>query len=109
MDVLEHEQHRAARAEGVEQVEHRLEEVRLGGGVLRGHQDAAARQTGEQPGEGLPSAGRQLVEHLVAVAHERAQRAHQRRVGQLAVAQLDAVAAQHERAVLAARRATARR
>ena len=64
-----------------------------------------AAELGQQRGELGARAG-QLVERRVAVARERAQRADERRVGQLALAELDAVAEQDTRAAVARARAS---
>ena len=100
VDVLEHERERLLAAEVVEQREQRLEQPRLAlrrlAAVLR-----LRAELREQGGELRARAGGQLVEHGVAVARERAQDAHDRRVGQLLLAELDALAERDARAALA--------
>ena len=106
------EQHRPAGAEGVEQVEHRLEEVRLGGGVLR-RRERAGRPS---PPAGRAAAGPAPRARPARSASNTSSPSRtsgrsaltQRRVGQLAVAQLDAVAAQHAARRPRALRRTAR-
>ena len=87
----------ALRDEQLEHREQRLEDARLVAGAAL--PPAAGAQPGQERGELGADVVRQLVQHRVAVAHERAQRGDERRVGQLALAELDAVAVQHARPV----------
>ena len=97
MQVLDHEHHGSVLAERVEQREQRLEDAGLVGG-LGVEAPAKPRQ---QRVESRPQRRRQRLEHGVAVADERAQRAEQRRVGELALSELDAVAPEHRGPALA--------
>jgi hypothetical protein len=97
VQVLDHEHHRGVLAERVEQREQRLEDARLLGGLgVEG--PAKARQ---ERVESRPQRRRQRLEHRVAVADERAERAEQRCVGELTLAELDAVAPEHGGTALA--------
>ena len=84
-------------AQQVQQLEQRLEQPQLAVGVIAG-----ARRRGRRRGSGSSVAscarlpGAELRQRRVALAHQRAQRAEQRCVGQFALALLDALAAQHE-------------
>ena len=96
MQVLDDEQHRGLAREPVEHREQRLEDPALVAGAA--HALARGAEAGQQRGQLGGDVGRQVLEDRVAVAHERAERRDERRVGQLALAQLDAVAAEHARA-----------
>ena len=108
VDVLEHERERLLAAEVVEQREQRLEQARLAerrlGAARRlgigGRGRGAAAELREQRGELGADARGQRVEDGVALARERAQDAHDRRVGQLLLAELDALADLHATARL---------
>ena len=92
VQVLDHEQHRALAPERVEQRQQALEQPRL----------AALRAV--RPGSGDPGQQRRhggadrLRQRGVAGACERPQRGDEREVRQLAVAEVDGLARQHERA-----------
>jgi hypothetical protein len=96
VQVLDHEQQRLLLRHRVEDREQRLEHAHLLG--LGARVARAASEAGQDRGEVGALARRQRVESGVAVARHATQRAHQRRVGQLALAQLDTVAAEHARA-----------
>ena len=97
MQVLDHEQHGRLPRQAVEHRQQRFEHARL---VARAaHPLRSLAEPGQQRRELRADAGGQLREHRIGVAHERAQRGDERRVRQLALAQLDAFAAQHARAV----------
>ena len=108
VQVLDHQQDGRGARQPVEHGEQRLEHARL---VARAAHALARRRRGRaaaSPARRGSSSG-SSVEHRVAVAHERPQRGDERRVGQLALAQLDAVAAQHARAVRGGAAPAARR
>jgi hypothetical protein len=98
VQVLDHEQHRLLLGHRLEQRQQRLEHARLLGRwrVVRG--------LGE-PGQDRAQIGavgrRERVEGRVPLPGDAAQGPEQRRVGELALAELDAVAAEHARARLA--------
>jgi hypothetical protein len=95
MQVLDREQHRGVLAEAVEQPQQRLEQPRLCRGVAPRRCGAHPVAEPRQEGGELGAHGRgKLIEHGVPGARERAQHGHQRRVGQLAIAELDAVPAE---------------
>ena len=98
VQVLDHQQHGGLARQPVEHREQRLEDPRL---VARAALVPADRggEPGQQRGQLGPDVVGERVEHRVRVAHQRAQRGDQRGVGQLALAELDALAAQHARAV----------
>ena len=106
VDVLEHERERPLAAELLEQREQRLEQARLAERRLVGPQllgaggRGARTELGEEGGELGASARGELVEDGIAFAGERAQHAHDRCVGQLLVAELDALADLHATARL---------
>ena len=111
VDVLEQQQDRLLAAEALQQREQRLEQAPLGGAgaVVRARprRGTGLADVGEQRRELGPRGLAELVEHRVLVARERPQRGDQRRVGQLALAQLHALAAERARpAVLRARAAS---
>ena len=91
VDVLEHERERLLAAQQVEQRQQRLEQPRLALRRLAGRARLAA-ELGEQRRELGAGAGGELVENRVALAREPAQDADDRRVGELLVAELDALA-----------------
>ncbi len=97
VDVLEHEHERLAAAEQVQQLEQRLEQPQLRAGVVALGRGLPVVETGQQRGELRPTALAELLQRRVALSHERAQRAQQRRVRELALALLDCFAAEHER------------
>jgi hypothetical protein len=107
VDVLQRKDDRTALAEALEQREQRLEEPALGRAALivadrlRGSVAAGGELGDERRQLG---AGRRAepVEHRIAGAGERAQRADERRVGQLALAQLNGVPADDDRVLLVA-------
>ena len=101
VDVLEHERERLLAAEMVEQRQERLEQARLAERRLVRAQrlgPGAVAKLGEEGGELGADAGGQRVEDGVALAGERAQDAHDRGVGQLLLAELDALADRDARA-----------
>ncbi len=93
MQVLDHEQHGALLGESLEQREQRLEDARLRGLAAR----CALAETGQHRSQRGPQRVGQGVQGRIAVAKQRPEGAEQRRVGQLALAELDAVAGEHER------------
>ena len=94
VQVLDQEQHRALLAERVEQREQTLEQSRLGAVLgLRGDR----REPGEERRDRRAD---RLGQGRVARAGERAQRGDERHVGQLALAEVHAVAGQHQRAAV---------
>ena len=98
MDVLEHERERLLASQVVEQRQQRLEQARLAERRLVGAQlfGIAARgalaELGKQRRELRAHPRRELVEDGVALTRERSQHAHDRCVGQLLLAELDALA-----------------
>ncbi len=103
VEVLEHDQDRRAAAEHAEQEDERLVEPRLGvpvGLCLAGHRHAG-RQVRERAHELGADLGPELLQRGREVGRRDAtERGGQRRVGELAAVELDAVAAQHDRALL---------
>ena len=100
VDVLEHERERLLAAQVVEQRQQRLEQARLALGRLAGERRLRA-ELGEEGGELGADGGGEFVEDGVAVAGERPQDAHDRRVGQLLLAELDGLADHDARAGVA--------
>ena len=98
VQVLDHEQHRALAAERVQQRQQALEQARLPGVAGAGHVVVPAAQSRQQRRDGRAHV---VGERGVPGAGERAQRGDERQVGQLALAEVDAVAGEHERAGLA--------
>ena len=102
VQVLDRQQQAVLAREQLEQLEQAVEQARLRGRLVVG-----ALRAAPEPGEDLRERGaggrRERGERRVAGAGERAQRADDRRVGQLALPQLDAVAADHAHAVVAGR------
>ena len=93
VQVLDDQQHGRGAGERLQHREQRLEHPRLvAGRPIAVTRLAEPRQERAQLGQDVR---RQRLEHRIAVAHERPQRGDQRRVGELALAELDAVAAQH--------------
>ena len=100
VEVLEDEEDGLVLAQAREELEERLEQPRLGarwigpeeGGILPG------ADGGQQAGQLGPDARAEVVEDVGAVAGQRAQRADERPVGQLALAELDRLAVQDVRA-----------
>jgi hypothetical protein len=96
VQVLDQQQHGLAGAEPVEQRQQALEQpalraaLAIGLGRLLGRDREPREQRGDRRAHGLR-------ERRVARARERAQRGDERDVGQLALAEVDAVAGQHER------------
>ena len=110
VDVLDDQDDRGVAAEAVDRRQQRLEEPRLrlavGFAALMiacGRAAVAARvvQAGQQRRQLVARGGRKLQQRGVPGADQRPQGADQRRVGQLAVAKLDALAAEHARAIVA--------
>ena len=100
VEVLDDEDGGVVAAEAVEQGEQRLEEPRLRGDLADvGGRRLRAAELGQELGE-VVAAGAEGVEDGVAGAHERAQRGDDRRVGQLAGAELDALAEEDARAAV---------
>ena len=99
MQVLDHEQQAVLLGHRVEHRQQRLEDPHLLG--LRGLLARLAAEHGQDRREIRELALGQAVEGRVAVACDPAQRPHERGVGQLALAELHAVAAQHARARVA--------
>ena len=96
VEVLDDQQQRLLAREPVQHGQQRLEDARL---LARAHALlAGGRDAGEERGQLGQHLGPEAGEHGVGVARQRAQRAHERGVGQLALAELHAVAAQHARA-----------
>ena len=88
MQVLDHQEHRSLTAERVEQRQQTFEQLRL---IARVGAGSAGQQRGDR-----------VVQRRVGIPRQRAQRRHQRQVGQLAlIAEVDAVTGQHERAAVA--------
>ena len=81
-------------AEAIQQLQQRLEQPHLRRGVVALGARGAVVETGQQRGQLRPAARGQLGEHLVALAHERPQRAEQRPVGKLAVTGLHGLSTQ---------------
>ena len=92
------------------QLQHRLEQAQLvvgGAGRVGVGGRGVLLQAGEDRGQLLPAPGAQVLQRRMTLADQRAQRAEQRRVGQLAVGLLHPIAPQDQgpvRAVVAARR-----
>ena len=84
------------------QFEQGLEQPQLSGAVLNLGALAPVVEAGQQRGELVAAPAAQLLERRMLLAHQRAQRAEQRRVGKLGLALLDALAAQRDRAPRAA-------
>ena len=107
VDVLEHERERLLAAELVEQRQQRLEQARLAARrlvraqLLGAAAGAAPVELRQQRGELRAHARGQRVENGVTLTRERAQDAHDRCVGQLLLAELDALADRHPRAAVA--------
>ena len=101
MDVLEHEQHGGALAQLAQQRESGLEQAALGARIAaRGRGAVAVAQRRHQRGElGAGGAGKR-GERGMAVAGQRPQRGEQRGVGELALAEVDALAGQRVAAAL---------
>ena len=98
MEVLERDHDGRLGAEAVQEAEHRLEQAALRGGVGLAVRGRRAGQPGEETGELGAGARIESVEGGMAGAGEGPERRHERGVGQLALAELDAVAAQDLRA-----------
>ena len=96
VDVLEQQQHRLLAAEALQQREQRLEEtaLRRARALVGPRRRTARAELGQQRGKLGPGDLADLLQHRVLVARERPQRGHQRRVGQLALPQLHAFAAE---------------
>ena len=95
--VLDHEQHGPLLAERLEQGQERLKHARL----LRVPGPGRGTEAGHDGCEVFALGGRERRERFVAGANQRTQRGHERRVGELALAELHAVAGQDARAALA--------
>ncbi len=97
VEVLEHEDDRPLLRQPQQQREQQREQAALTGALGRRRRAAAvaAAQLRPQRRQLAPFARAERVER-VAVAQRRSQRGHDRRVRQLAVGQLDALADQHE-------------
>ena len=95
MNVLDDEEHRLLLAERLDQRQQRLEDARLR--RLRGAR-ALAQAWQDHAERGRQGSGKSL-ERGVLVAKQRPQRGDQGRVGQLALAEIDAIAREHDRAV----------
>ena len=93
MQVLDRQQQRGVAAERLEQRQQRLVDARLAGLVVGGA--VVARQQRREPGA---RGGVELGEDRIAVAREGAQSGDERRIGQLALTELDALADQDPRA-----------
>ena len=96
VEVLYREEDQALLREALEQGQESLEDAGLGGLAA----DAIA-EAGQHGREGHSQGIGEGVEGGVAVAQQGPERADQRRIGQLALPELDAVADQHERVALA--------
>ena len=95
--VLQHQHERLLLAEEVEQLHDGLEQLQLRGCV--GPVWAPSRVESGQEGRQLrPAPGAQRIQRRVTLAHQWPERAEQRRVGQLAIGLLHALASQGERA-----------
>ena len=108
VQVLDRQQRPAPRAPSrSSSVEQRLEEARLRRRVAVHDRRARVgrRELGQEAREPARVRRAELVERGVAVARERAQRGDERGVGQLALAELDAVAAERRGASAARARA----
>ena len=103
VDVLEQQQDGLLAAETVEEREQRLEQAALGGAgdLVRAAHAARDVDLRQQRGQLDVRGVRQVVDRRVVIARERPQRGDERRVGQLALPQLDALAPEHARAGLA--------
>ena len=98
VDVLERQQHRAGASELLEQRQHRLEQAALAGARLLVGACADAAQLGQQVGERVARARRELLGRVRAhPARERPQRGDERRVRDLRAAELEALAQEHAR------------
>ena len=100
VQVLDRDHQPVLAREQLQQLEQAVEQARLGGRLVV---VAGLAEAGEDLGERAARGVGELLEGRVAGAGQRAQRADDRRVGQLALAQLDAVAADHADAVGAGR------
>ena len=107
VDVLEQQQHRLLAAEALQQREQRLEEpaLRRARALVGARRRTARAELGQQRGQLGPRELADLLQYGVPVPRQRPQGGDERRVGQLALAQLYAFAAQRPGApVLRARR-----
>ena len=108
VQVLDRQQQPVLAREQLQQLEERVEQTGLSGGLVV---DAllAAAEPGEDLGERAAGRRGERGERGVVRARQRAQGADERRVGQLALPQLDAVAADHAARPGRGRRVRARR
>ena len=99
VQILDLQQHRPLLAEPIEQPQKRFEQPRLSGRIIgrRRRGDGLGQPRNQRRELGANRVGK-ILEHGVAGARERAQRGHQRRVRELALAQPHAVAAERARA-----------
>ena len=98
MQVLDRQQQPVLAREQLQQLQQPVEQPRLRGGLVV-RAGLGAPEAGQDLRERRARGRRQRAERLMAGAGQRAQRADDRRVRQLALAQLDAVAADHAHAV----------
>ena len=98
MEVLDGEEERLVLAESVDQPQQRLEQPRLRRGIRSVGPARHRAELGEKDRELGPDWGGELVEDRVVCAREGTQRGDERGVGQLALAQLDAVPGEDARA-----------
>ena len=95
--VLEHQHHGRLFSGKVKQLEHRLKQPHLTGRVLPDRGWFAGLQAGQQRGQLVAGANRERIQRRVPATDERAQRAQQRRVGQLPVGRLHALPVEDQR------------
>ena len=94
--VLEDQHHRGRVGQQIKQLEHRLEQPHLPGGVWAVVAWTPVVEARKDRRQLVATSGAQCVEYWVVLADQRSQRAQQRRVGQLAVGLLNALAAQDQ-------------
>jgi len=100
MHVLEDQRHGPALAEHVEQLDQRLEQAQLSGGIVSIRYAVHLVKSGEERTQLNSTAATKLGEGRIARPNQRAQRARQRRVRELAVLLLDRLPTQREHVLI---------
>ena len=95
--VLQHQQHRRGLAEQVDQLDDGLEQPQLAGHVRAFVARPAVVEAGKDRRQLRPAGGAERLQRRVRFPHQRAQRAQQRGVRELALGLLDPVTAQYQR------------